>query len=210
MRHAPTRGTRLATALLAALAAAACDQPPAKEIAAAQAALEAARKDEADRYAPDRFKEAQAALEAARSKAGERDYRGALSSATEATERARTASQQAGVVRTMARSAAELAQAEVQAALDEIAGVREAAAKEKVPAVVFEELDPLVEQVKRSLAAVAQALEAGDLLGAQKAASEVKAQAAPLSDRFREAVDTWKAARPKGRGRAAPAKPFRK
>ena len=52
--------------LIAALAAAACDQPPVKEIAAAEQQVERARGMGAERYAPERWTQAEAALALAR------------------------------------------------------------------------------------------------------------------------------------------------
>lgn len=179
----------------------ACDQPPVKEIAAAEAALGQAQKDDAALYAPDRLKEAQAAFAEAQRKVREEDYRGALSSATDATEKARNASQAAAATKTVARSAAEVAQTEVQAVLDEVAAIREEAAAAKIPDKAFEEVVPLVEQALGGLEAAKKNLEAGDLLGGQKAAGDLKVQVAPLPERFREARAKWEAEHPKGRGK---------
>src|SRR5262249_19833659 len=114
-----------------------CDQPPSKEIAAAESSLSRAKEDGAELYAPVGYQEAQKALEAARQKIDEKDYRGALSSATEAADKARMASQQAGAAKTVARGNAEMARAEVQAALDEVQAVQDEAAGEKVPEQAF-------------------------------------------------------------------------
>ncbi len=194
------RTLRLALAALAAVLLAGCDQPPTREIAAAEAALDQARKDGADRYAPERFKEAETALDAARKKVEEKDYRGAMSSATDAADKARTSVQQAGAARTVAKSNAELGRAEVQAVLDEIAAVREEAAKDKIPDKIFEDLEPAADKLRLGLDGIAKALDGGDLLGAQKAALDLKAQAAGLAGRYRDALDLWRSAHPpKGR-----------
>ncbi len=195
---------RHALPVLAALLLAACDQPPTKEVAAAESALDAARKEGADRYASERFKEAESALQAARAKVQEKDYRGALSSATDAADKARSAVQQAGAARTVARSNAELARAEVQAALDDVAAIREEATKGKIPEKIFEDLEPAAEAVRQGLDGVAKALENGELLEAQKLATDLKAQAAPLPARYKEALELWRTTHPKGR--RAPAK----
>lgn len=188
--------------LLAALFLSSCDEPPVKEIAAAEAALAQARKDEADRYAEDRLKEADAALAQARTKVQAKDYRGALSAATDAAEKARSASLAAAAAKTVARSATGVAHAEIQAVLDEVAKIREEAVQAKVPTEAFAEVAPLMEQAKQGLEAVAKTLEGGDLLGARKAVMDLKTQIAPLPGLVRDAQAKWEAAHPK-RGRAA-------
>ena len=182
--------------VLASLLLVACDQPPAKEIAAAEIALGQARQAGADRYAVDRFKEAEAALHDAQRKVQEKDYRGALSSATEAAERSRAAAQAAGAARTVVRGAAEVAQAEVQAVLDEL---RKEAADAKVPDAAFEELAPAMTQAREGLASLQKLLDSGELLEAQKSAAALKGQVGPLPARFREALEAWRKAHPRGR-----------
>jgi hypothetical protein len=198
------RSTLLAL-VLASLPLAACDQPPAKEIAAAEAALSQARKDGADAFAPEQWKAADAALAQARQKVEAKDYRGALSSAIDASEKARNATSAAASAKLLAKSAAEVAQAEAQAALDEVNVVKEEAAKGKVPDSAFSELEPKSEAVRAALAAVGNSLGAGDLLAAQKAAADLKAQAAPLAEAYRDALATWQEAHPKGKKGAKPA-----
>jgi hypothetical protein len=173
-----------------------CDQPPSKEIAAAESSLSRAREEGADRYAPVGFQEAEKALEVARQRINEKDYRGALSSATEAADKARSASQQASAAKAVARGNAETARAEVQALLDEIQAIQDEAASDKVPEQAFEYVAPVAEEVRGGLQRVSTALESGDWLSAQRAASDLKGLAAPLPGRFREALDSWKSAHP--------------
>ncbi|MBI3932773.1 MAG: DUF4398 domain-containing protein [Acidobacteria bacterium] len=186
-------------AVMAGLALLGCDQPPTREIAAAEAAVGQARQEGAGQYAADRFREAETALSDAQRKVQEKDYRGALSSATHAAERARTASQAAAAARTVARSAAEVAKTEVLAVLDEVGTIREEAVTAKVPDEAFEEVAPRVGEVQQSLDAVARLLDSGDLLGAQQAATDLKARAVPLPGLFRGALERWQAEHPKGR-----------
>lgn len=206
---ARSRVAHLLLPLLAALGFSACDEPPRKEIGAAEAALAQARHAGAERYTPERYREAELALREAKKKVQQKDYRGALSSATEATDKSRQAAQQAAAAKTVIRSANEVAQAEIQASFDEIAQVREGAANDKVPDKVFDELTAEADQAQQALQGIAKAMESGDLLEAQKAAAELKARVAPLPGRFREAVDAWQAAHPK-RGGRAPAPPVKK
>jgi hypothetical protein len=198
--EATIRFIRLVAPLCALAVLVACEHPPDKEIAAAEAAIAQAKSSEAARYAPDRLKEAEDALSAARQKVQDKDYRGALSSAMEAAERSRAAAQAAGAAKTVARSAAEVAQAEIQAVLDEAAGVREEATGNKVPETAFEDVDALVKQIADGLVSITQTIETGAVLEAQKAALELKTKAAPVPGLFREAADKWQAEHPKGRG----------
>jgi hypothetical protein len=181
------------TAALALLAA--CDQPPANEIAAAQAALQQARKDQADRYAPDRVKEAEAALAAARRKVEGKDYRGALSAATEAAERSHTASQQANAAKTTLRGAAEVTRAEAEAALDDADAARLEATKDKVPESALETANAVVAAVRGELEALGRAIESSDPMAAQKQAAKLRARATPLAQAYRDAAEAWKASR---------------
>lgn len=196
---------RRSLALLAVFALWSCEQPPNKEIAAAEKQLEAARRAGADQYAPARLQEAEAAMRDAHRKVDEKDYRGALSSAMDAADKARDAAKAAAVAKTLARGAAEMAQAEARVLLDEAAQIRQEAVKSKVPDTAFEELEPRARKVNQDLEAVSAILKRGDLLEAQRAAAAVKTEAAALPAQYRTAVEAWQAAS-KGRGRT-PAKP---
>ena len=109
----------LSLALLAAVAGAACGDPPDKEMQQAQAAVDAARAAGADRFARDEFAAAEDALKRAHEAVAQRDYRLALNAALDARERAQTATQQAVDAKAAARIDAERALAEADAALHE-------------------------------------------------------------------------------------------
>lgn len=179
--------------LVLCLLPAACEQPPSKEIAAAEAALGQARADKADVFAPEQFREAQAALAEAQRKVQAKDYRGALSSALDAAEKSRAASLAATSARALARSAAELAEGEAQIALDEVAEIRAQAAKAKVPDKAFEDLLPRLSEAQAAVDALAKALGDGDVLTAQKLSTALKTQVSPLPGLFREARIQWDA-----------------
>lgn len=203
------RALAIAAAIVAAAVLCACDQPPDKEIAAAEQQVEQARTAGAEQYAPARLHEAEAAMQDAHRKAAEKDYRGALSAATDAADKARAAAKAAKAAQTLARGSAELAQAEARVMLDEAARIREEAVKAKVPDAAFEALEPRARKVNQDLETVAAILQRGELLEAQKAAVAVKTEAAALPAQYRSAVEAWRAANPKGRPRppAKPAKP---
>ena len=98
-----------AAALLGAVALAACAEPPTREIAQAQGALEAARAAGAETYARTEFQAADVALRRAHAAVADRDYRQALSFALDAREQARAAAREAAAAR--GRAAASVSQA---------------------------------------------------------------------------------------------------
>jgi hypothetical protein len=101
----------------AALMAAACGDPPDKEMQQAQGAIDAARAAGADQYARDEFTAAQEALKRSHEAVEQRDYRQALNAALDARERAQTAAKQAADGKATARADADKALAEASAAL---------------------------------------------------------------------------------------------
>ncbi len=205
LRRTLARTLALSTALLLC----SCEQPPDKELAAAERQVEQARKAGAAQYAPARLQEAEAAMQDAHRKIAEKDYRGALSSASDAADKARGAATAAAAARALTRGAAELAQAEARIALDEAAKVKAEAIRAKVPEATFEELDPRAQKLTQDLEAAVATLKRGELIEAQKAAVAVKTEALALPGQYRRVVEAWQAAHPKGRGRA-PAKPAAK
>jgi Domain of unknown function (DUF4398) len=91
------------------LTAAACAEPPNKELDQAQGAIETARAAGADQFAPEEIKAAADALARAHTAVGQRDYRSALSAALDAKERARDAARTAAERMAQLRSEAERA-----------------------------------------------------------------------------------------------------
>jgi hypothetical protein len=184
--------------VLAAALAVGCEQPPSREIDAAQAEVEAARKEGAEQYAPDRWREAQDALKAARDNVAGKDYRAALSSANLAAESARAAVQAVQASRAAARTETETLGGEVRARLEEVAAVQKEALAATVPDEAFTALSPRVQDVQAGLDRVVRTLAEGDALNARRMAGELKAQADELPTAFRQAAATWKAEHPKG------------
>jgi len=207
MRHRPP----LLVALSGALLLFACEQPPTKELDAAQKQVDLARKSGAAQYAPARLQEAEAAMQDALRKVGVKDYRGALSAASDAADKAKSAVKAASVAQALTKGSAELAQSEARIALEEAAQVKAEALKAKVPEAAFEELEPRVAKLTQDLEAAAATLKRGELIEAQKASAALKAEAVALPGRYRQAAQEWETAHPKGRPRppakAAPAKP---
>jgi hypothetical protein len=177
-----------------------CEQPPTRELEAAQAQVDAARKEGAELYAPDRWRDAQASMQEARDRVADKDYRGALSAANAAAERARSAQQAIRSARALARGRTETTQAEVRALLEEVDTIRQEAVAAKVPEEAFAEFATRLADVQSGLDHVAQVL-ATDALKAQNEATELKARAADLPTAFRQAQAKWQAEHPTRRPR---------
>jgi colicin import membrane protein len=114
-----SRRLLLSLAVVAAIAGAACGDPPDKEMQQAQGAIDAARAAGADQYAHDEFTAAEDALKRAREAVDQRDYRQALNSALDARERAQTAAKDSVDGKAKARVDAEKALAEATTALSD-------------------------------------------------------------------------------------------
>jgi hypothetical protein len=106
-------------ACAAALAGAACGDPPDREMQQAQNAIEAARTAGADHYAPAEFAAAEDALKRAREAVAQRDYRLALNNALDARERAQNASKETADKKAAARTDAERELLDALAALND-------------------------------------------------------------------------------------------
>lgn len=192
--------------LIAALAAAACDQPPVKEIAAAEQQVERARAVGAERHAPERWKQAQTALTLARQRLEGRDFRGALSAANDAAESARVAIENTGPAKSAARNAAEIAIGEVRTMLDRATAERTAALKAGVPRGSLAALDARGQQVAQRLAGAVQQLGLDILDFVEPLLAELRTEVTPLPDLYRDARTQWEAKQPRrGRGAGRPA-----
>jgi hypothetical protein len=93
--------------ILVAIAAAACSEPPQKELNQAQGAIDAARAAGAEQYAKDEYAAATSSLQKAHDAVDQRDYKQALSYALDARERAQDAARAAADGKAAARSKAE-------------------------------------------------------------------------------------------------------
>ncbi len=102
--------------LLLILLAAACSEPPNKEMNRAQGAVDGARAAGAEQYAAESFTAATSALQQSREAVDQRDYRLALSRAIDAYERAQDAAKLAADGKAKARSDAEAAVSAANAA----------------------------------------------------------------------------------------------
>ena len=181
------------TVLLAALLAAACDQPPVKEIAAAEQQVAHARAAGADRYAPERLKEAETALVVARDRLRERDYRAALSAANDAAEGARLAVAAVEPAKAAERKQVEVAFVEVRAALDRAGEERTAALKAGVPKASLAALDARGQRAAQQIAEVARMRDAGNPEYIATLLGTLRTDVTPLPDMFRDARTQWEA-----------------
>src|SRR5256885_1638928 len=107
----------LSLAVLAAVAGAACGDPPHKEMQPAQGAIDAARAAGADQYARDEFAAAEDALKRSHEAVAQRDYRQALNTALDARERAQAAAKEVVNKKAIARADATKALADADGAL---------------------------------------------------------------------------------------------
>lgn len=185
--------------VLAALAAAACDQPPVKEITAAEQQVANARAAGAERYAPERMKQAEAALATARQQLKDRDYRGALSAANDAAESARIAVEASGPAKSNLRRGAEGAIVEVRGMLDRARVEREAAVKAGVPRATLAPLDDRGQLVSQKASQVTTLLEVGHPDYIKELLADLRTQVTPLPDLYRDARTQWEAKHPKPR-----------
>src|SRR5947208_13995611 len=105
--------------IIVSMMAAACGEPPEKEMQQAQGAIDAARAAGADQYAHAEFTAAQDALKHAREAVDQRDYQSALNHALDSRERAQNAAKEAADRKATARGDAERALSDLTAALTE-------------------------------------------------------------------------------------------
>jgi hypothetical protein len=192
--------------LVAALAAAACDHPPVKEIAAAEQQVERARAAGAERYAPERWKQAEAALALARQRLESRDYQSALSASNDAAESARMAIESIGPAKAVVRKAAEDAVAEVRITLDRATAERTAAVKAGVPKGSLTALDTRAQRAAQDLALSVRQLGADKLDVVEPRLAELRTEVTPLPDAYREARTKWQARRSSGRAARRPSR----
>jgi len=129
----PLRCRLLSAVMVAAVTAAACGDPPDKEIQQAQGAIDAAKAAGADLYARDELAAAEKALKDASAAVNDRDYRLALNNALDAREHAQTAAKQAADGKAAARSDAERVLRDAEIALAEARARLKTAETVRVP-----------------------------------------------------------------------------
>jgi len=164
----------LAASLAAALFFSACADPPNKEIAQAQGAIEAARAAGGDRYAPEEYTAATKAFTDASDSVSQRDYRAALNHAIESREHAQNAARMAAERRASVRSEVERAMADVAALLAQANSRMTAAEQAQVPRKTLRDTQQALAQVNADVQKAGAALQAEDYLAAQQVLTGLK------------------------------------
>jgi hypothetical protein len=164
----------LAASLSAAVFVCACADPPNKELAQAQGAIDAARAAGADRYATEEYTAATKAFEQASDAVSQRDYRLALNHALESREHAQSAAREAAERRAQVRSDVERSMADVATVLAQ-ANLRMTAAEQaRVPRTALRETQQALAQVNDDVQKAGEALRAEDYLEAQRLLTGLK------------------------------------
>ena len=160
--------------LLVALLAAACAEPPNKEMDQAQGAIDAARAVGADRYATSEYTAATEALKNANTAVSQRDYRLALNYALESREHAQNSAREAADTRARLSGDIQRSMAEV-AGLMAQAGTRlEAARKARAPRRAIDDLAAAIARVNKDVQEAGEAIKRDDYIAARAALDGVK------------------------------------
>lgn len=163
-------------ALVAALAGAACGDPPDKELQQAKAAIDAARTAGAEQFARDEYAAAQDSLKRANDAVAQRDYRLALNLALDARERAQNATKEATDGTTAARTRAERAIADAATALADARSRLRAAERLRVPPKKIAAAHQTIDAEDDALQEARTRFSRGDYVGATDAANATAAK----------------------------------
>ena len=144
--------------------AAACGEPPEKEMQQAQGAIDAARAAGADQYAHAEFTAAQDALKHAREAVDQRDYQAALNNALDSRERAQNAAKEAADHKATARGDADRALRDTSVALTEARLKLKAAEGARLPAKTLAEARRTIADGDHALQKARAAFGRGDFL----------------------------------------------
>jgi hypothetical protein len=171
-----TRRLLLSFAIAAAMAGAACGDPPDKEMQQAQGAIDAARAAGADQYAREEFSAAEDALKKSHEAVEQRDYRQALNTALDARERAQAAAKESVNKKATARADATKALADADAALHNSRARLKAAETAHVPARSLATGRKAIDNAENAVQEARAAFDKGDYLAAIDKAHQVPAQ----------------------------------
>ena len=166
----------LSLAVLAAVAGAACGDPPDKEMQQAQGAIDAARAAGADQYARDEFTAAEDALKRSHEAVAQRDYRQALNTALDARERAQTATKESVDRKATARADATKALADAEAALHGSRAKLKAAEAARASARTVSSGRRAIDDSERAVQKARTAFENGDYLASIDTARSIPAR----------------------------------
>ena len=154
----------LSLAVLAAVAGAACGDPPDKEMQQAQGAIDAARAAGADQYARDEFAAAEDALKRSHEAVDQRDYRQARNTALDARERAQEAAKEPVNKKAIARADATKAMADADAALHDSRAKLRAAETARAPARILAGARKAIDNGEIAVQEARTAFDKGDYL----------------------------------------------
>ena len=185
-----TRRFLFCLAVLAALAGAACGDPPDKDMQQAQGAIDAARAAGADQYAREEFAAAEDALKRSHDAVAQRDYRQALNTALDARERAQEAAKESVNKKAIARADATTAIAEADAALHESRARLTAAESARAPARALTTGRKSIDAGESAVQKARAAFASGDYLGAIEMAHAIPPQLAPVAHDLEVAAAT--------------------
>jgi flagellar hook-basal body complex protein FliE len=169
--------------LVVFLLAAACGDPPEKELHEAQGAIDAARAAGAEKYAADELKAAQDALDHAQTAVGDRDYRLALNYALDSRERAQNAAKTAADQKAATRSDAERLLAEVTTAIAIANGKLQAAQAAHQPPSATEPLATALAAARQATDDAGKALASQDYIEAKAHLEGVAASLTAVAQR---------------------------
>jgi hypothetical protein len=176
-----TRRFFLSLAIVAAVAGAACGDPPDKEMQQAQGAIDAARAAGADQYARDEFTAAEDALKRSHEAVGQRDFRQALNTALDARERAQAAAKESVNRKAIARADATKALADADAALHNSRARLKAAEAAHLAARTLANGRKAIDNGESAVQESRTAFDKGDYLAAIDTARAVPAQLASIT-----------------------------
>jgi hypothetical protein len=163
---------RLAAFLSVAVIAAACAEPPTKELSLAEGGIEAARAAGAAVFAREDLAAAEATLARAHADVTAGDYRAALGHALDANTRAQTAAKAAADGRVKARLAADETLDRFAALIDRVDAALAAEEAKRVPAATQRRVETQVKNALKALATTRAAVDRGELAGLDAMAAE--------------------------------------
>ena len=166
----------LSLAVLAAVAGAACGDPPDQEIQQAQGAIDAARAAGADQFARDEFAAAEDALKRSHDAVTQRDYRQALNNALDARERAQNATTEAVNTKATARADATRALGSADAALHNARAKLKAAETARLAPRILNPVRKAIDNGATAVQEARSAFDKGDYRASSDVAGKVPAQ----------------------------------
>ena len=172
-----------------------CAKPPTQELDAAQAALDEAKKAEADIYAPDVYRSASDALNEARAKVEQKDYEGAKASALQAKQLADSSRTQAETNKRTTRDEAQALVNRVSSGLTDARTALNNAPKGKGADGDLDQLRSDLGQAEASLSDARNSLNAGKYKDAQAQARSAESRLTQVQGSVQTAmqkIEEWK------------------